>query len=90
MYDVLESCSSVIVVCVTNGSVVDVYVVLKSCKCVVAVCEYNGSLVYVYEDIYNKGECGCGEEREKEEIRDESREEEGIRWIDVCKCSRCV
>ena len=50
MYEVLESCSSVIVVCENNGSVVDVYVVLKSCKCVIAVCEYNGSVVDVYED----------------------------------------
>ena len=50
MYEVLESCSSVIVVCESNGSVVDVDVVLKSCKCVIAVCEYYGSLVDVYED----------------------------------------
>jgi hypothetical protein len=46
----LECCSSVIVVCESNWSVVDVYVVLKSCKCVIAVCEYYGSLVDVYED----------------------------------------
>ena len=50
MYEVLESCSSVIVVCENNGSVVDVYVVLKSCRCFIAVCEYNRSLVDVYED----------------------------------------
>ena len=54
----------------------------------VVVCEYNGSVVNVNGDKLKEYECGCGEK--KEELKSEGRRVEGVRWNDVCKCSRCV
>ena len=42
MYDILESCGSVKVVCECCGSVINMYEgVLKNCGSVIVVCEYN-------------------------------------------------
>ena len=46
-------CSSVIVVCEYNRSVVDVYGVLESCKCVIVVCECCGSVINMYGVLKN-------------------------------------
>ena len=50
MYEILESCGSVIVVCKCCGSVINMYGVLKNCGNVIVVCGYNGNVVDVYED----------------------------------------
>ena len=39
-------------------------------------------------DKLKEYECGCV--KKKEELKSEGRRVEGVRWNDVCKCSRCV
>jgi hypothetical protein len=50
VYEILESCCSVMVVCECCGSVISMYEVLKSCGSVMVVCEYNGIVMDVYGD----------------------------------------